>query len=177
MLMQRLAHLAAAGYSEKLAAYQTFGGHPYALVALDRYCNFHSLNEALKEASGLHTELREFLALELNYARLSERARELLNRLAAFRQAVPMKAAEWVMGEKISYAAEVLQQQDRSNWPDEMKAMSETELIAEFEKRLPELRQATGLTRLIRELIECAVARTRAIDRAISPQSGARFLR
>ena len=156
MLMQKLAHLAAAGYDEKLAAYQTFGGHPYALVALDRYCNFRSLREALDDARGLHTELREFLALELNYAQLSEDARELLNRLAAFRQDVPREAADWVMGERVALPEELLtmMMNEARKQGESLPAIDEAALQSLIETTFPEQRQAPDLMRPIRELIE-----------------------
>jgi tetratricopeptide (TPR) repeat protein len=152
-LMQKLQHLAAASYTEKLAALETFGGHPYALVTLDRYCNHQTLSHALAEAENIHTELRAFLAIELNYAQLSERSRELLNRLAAFRQAVPYEAAEWVIGEKVSYAAELLEK-NQVKFPEEWKALDEAELLQKLEASLPERRQAGDLTSSIKELVE-----------------------
>jgi tetratricopeptide (TPR) repeat protein len=100
MLMQKLPNLARAAYHNKLSVLEKFGGHPYALVTLDRYCSHQPLDQALQDASSLQSELREFLVIELDYRRLSDRARELLNRLAAFRIAVPLAAAEWVMDEK-----------------------------------------------------------------------------
>lgn len=95
-VMLKLPRLAKAGYAEKGTIYDTFGGHPFALVALDKYCQTSSVEKALQNAKAVHTKLREHLALELNYGRLTEPARELLNRLAAFRVAVPMEAAEWI---------------------------------------------------------------------------------
>ncbi len=126
--MQKLQHLAVAPHAEKLEALETFGGHPYALVTLDRYCNHQSLSRALAEAQSIHAALREFLAIELNYSQLSERSRELLNRLAAFRQAVPLEAAEWVMGEKVSYAADFLEK-NRDELPEEWKDLDEAEIL------------------------------------------------
>jgi CHAT domain-containing protein len=152
-LMQKLQHLAAASHTEKLKALETFGGHPYALVTLDRYCNHQSLSHALEEAQNIHAELREFLAIELNYAQLHKRSRELLNRLAAFRQSVPYEAAEWVMGKKVSYAAEVLEK-GRDELPEEWKVLDEAEILQRLEVMLPERRQAEDLTRPIKELIE-----------------------
>src|SRR5205085_8375487 len=146
-------HLAAASHTEKLAALETFGGHPYALVTLDRYCNHQPLSHALEEAQNIHTELREFLALELNYAQLHERSRELLNRLAAFRQSVPYEAAEWVMGQKVSYVAELLEKR-RDQLPEELKALGNAEILQMLEESLPERRQAEDLTRPIKELVE-----------------------
>lgn len=152
-LMQKLQHLATASHTEKLKALETFGGHPYALVTLDRYCNHQSLSRALEEAQNIHAELREFLAIELNYTQLHERSRELLNRLAAFRQSVPYEAAEWVMGKKVSYAAEVLEEA-RDRLPEEWKALDEAKFLQKLETLLPERRQTEDLTRSIRELIE-----------------------
>lgn len=152
-LMQKLQHLAAATHAEKLEALKTFGGHPYALVTLDRYCNHQPLSRALEVTKNIHTELRAFLAIELNYAQLSERSRELLNRIAAFRHSVPYEAANWVMGNKVSYAAEVLEQR-RDELPEEWKALEEAEILQRLEAILPERRQTEDLTRQIRELIE-----------------------
>ena len=53
-LMQKLQHLAAASHTEKLEALKTFGGHPYALVTLDRYCNHQPLSRALEDAKNIH---------------------------------------------------------------------------------------------------------------------------
>ncbi|HEX8127983.1 MAG TPA: tetratricopeptide repeat protein, partial [Pyrinomonadaceae bacterium] len=152
-LMQKLQHLAAASHTEKLEALNTFGGHPYALVTLDRYCNHQPLSRALIEARNIHAELRAFLAIELNYAQLSERSRELLNRLAAFRESVPYEAAEWVMGTKVSYAAEVLEK-GRDELPEEWKSLDKAEILNMLEGLLPESRQSEDLTRPIKELIE-----------------------
>ncbi|HWN09026.1 MAG TPA: tetratricopeptide repeat protein [Pyrinomonadaceae bacterium] len=152
-LMQKLQHLAAASHAEKLEALKTFGGHPYGLVTLDRYCNHQPLDRALKDAASIHAELRVFLAIELNYARLSELSRELLNRLAAFRQSVPHEAAEWVMGKKISYAAEFLES-SRSRLPKEWGTLGDSRILEELERLLPERRQAEDLSQPIRELVE-----------------------
>jgi tetratricopeptide (TPR) repeat protein len=152
-LMQKLQHLSTASHTEKLKALETFGGHPYALVTLDRYCNHHPLSRALKDAGNIHHVLREFLALELNYAQLSARSRELLNRLAAFRQSVPYEAAEWVMGKKVSYAADYLEA-DRDNLTEQAKALDEAEILQRLERILPERRQCEDVTQPIKELIE-----------------------
>ncbi|MDT5122877.1 MAG: hypothetical protein QOC96_2359 [Acidobacteriota bacterium] len=152
-LMQKLQHLATASHTEKLAALETFGGHPYALVTLDRYCNHQSLSRALEEAQNIHAELREFLAIELNYAQLHERSRELLNRLAAFRQSVPYEAAEWVMGKKVSYAADYLEA-NRDDLTEEAKALDGATLLQRLEETLPERRQTEDLARPIKELVE-----------------------
>jgi len=152
-LMQKLQHLAAASHAEKLEALKTFGGHPYALVTLDRYCNHQPLNRALEEAKSIHAELREFLAIELNYAQISERGRELLDRLAAFRRSVPYEAAEWVMGERVSYASEFLQA-NRAEILDKGEPVDEAEFLKMLEEKLPEKRQAPNLADPIRELIE-----------------------
>ncbi|HEY0003856.1 MAG TPA: tetratricopeptide repeat protein [Pyrinomonadaceae bacterium] len=152
-LMQKLQHLSAASYEEKLEALKTFGGHPYAIVTLDRYCNHQPLSRALEEAKNIHADLREFLAIELNYTQLHECSRELLNRLAAFRQSVPYEAAEWVMGEKVSYAAEFLEA-NRDDLTEQARALDEAALLQMLEGILPERRQAEDLTRPIKELVE-----------------------
>jgi tetratricopeptide (TPR) repeat protein len=157
-LMQKLQHLAAASHTEKLKALETFGGHPYALVTLDRYCNHQPLNRALEDAKNIHTDLRAFLAIELNYAQLSEHSRELLNRLAAFRQSVPYEAAEWVMGQKVSHEAELLERllaKVRDGWPKEWEGhFDEANTLRIIKETLPDRRQAEDLIRPIKELIE-----------------------
>lgn len=160
MLMQKLPNLAQAAHRDKLAVLEKFSGHPYALVTLDRHCSHQPLDQALQDIDSLQSELREFLAIELNYRRLSEDARELLNRLAAFRNQVPFAAANWVMGKKTSYAVEYLESLDRSGWPDEMIAMSDDQHITLLERMLPERRQASDLTLPITELIELGLLMT-----------------
>ncbi len=152
-LMQKMQHLSGASFEEKLAAYETFGGHPYAMVALDRHCRGRSLKDALEDAKTVHTELREFLALEMNYALLTERGRDLLNRMSAFRQPVPPDATEWVMGKKVSYAADYLRTLDRNNLPEAWREMDEATLLETLDRRLPERRQAENLSKPIDELI------------------------
>ena len=157
-VMLKLPRLAKAGYAEKGTIYDTFGGHPFALVALDKYCQTASVEKALQNAKAVHTKLREHLALELNYGQLSEQARELLNRLAAFRVAVPMEAAEWVMTEDVPPAPEELQQFikqirqaiERGEAPDELKDADDATLA-----QMIEVRQAPDdLQQAVRELIE-----------------------
>lgn len=103
MLMQKLPNLAQAALRHKLTVLEKFGGHPYALVALDRYCNrnHQSLDQALQDASLLTSELREHLAIELSYRRLSDRARELLNWLVVYRIGTPF-ASEWLKSGEFS---------------------------------------------------------------------------
>ena len=108
-LMQKLPHLCTASFEEKRAAFEKFGAHPYALVVLDRHCRHHSLSQMASDATPLNAELREFLAIELNYGKLSERARELLNRLAAFRKPMPLEAAKWMMRKNAPSGAGFLQ--------------------------------------------------------------------
>jgi tetratricopeptide (TPR) repeat protein/CHAT domain-containing protein len=97
-LMQNLPHLATVSFGEQLEIFEVFGGHPYGLVTLDRHCGQKSLWDALKDAKEIHQELREFLAIEINYTKLSKKSRELLNRLAAFRKPVEWEAVHWVIG-------------------------------------------------------------------------------
>jgi len=106
MLMQKLPNLAAASYFDKLRAYKKFGGHPYALVTLDRFCAHEPLERALDNVKPVEDELRAFLAIELNYGRINAFSRELLNRIAAFREPVLHAAAEWVMGTKVNSESE-----------------------------------------------------------------------
>ncbi|MBS1787364.1 MAG: CHAT domain-containing protein, partial [Acidobacteria bacterium] len=130
MLMQKLPNLAQAAHRHKLAVLEKFGGHPYALVTLDRYCSQRPLGQALQDADLLKSELHEFLAIELSYQRLSDRARELLNRLAAFRQVAPFAAVEWIMDQQDATA---------SFWQ-------------KLKKLLLKQRQVRGIDELIREL-------------------------
>lgn len=166
MLMQKLPNLAKAGVRHKDAAMKKFGRHPKAMVMLNDYCSHQPLDQALQDASSLKSELREFLAIELNYRRLSERARELLNRLAAFRIGVPFEAAEWVIGERASPAEEFLE----ANWdylPDELKAMDKETLLQTLNETLkeeallqtvnewqPEVRRADKVGDYVYELID-----------------------
>ena len=154
-LMQRLTNLAPAPFDEKLRAFATFGGHPYALVpvTLDRYCGHKPLSQVFQDAVHLKAELREFLALELSYASLSAEARNLLNRLAAFRQPVSQDAAQWMVGEKVELTQDFLKKLDRQKMPPEMRVMNGAELLDLLQKNLPEERRAEGLDRLIIELI------------------------
>ncbi|MCK6623274.1 MAG: tetratricopeptide repeat protein [Calditrichaceae bacterium] len=155
-LMQKLPRLSGADFPEKLRAFKTFGGHPYALVALDRHCAHQPLTKALENAAGLHGELREFLVLELNYSQLSERARELLDRLSAFRVPVAPGAAEWVMGEKVNTnaAVELLKRIDREKLPEQFKNLDDAKLLELLEKSLPQQRKAENLTQPIKELAD-----------------------
>ena len=159
-VMLKLPRLAKASYEEKTTIYDTFGGHPFALVALDKYCQTSSVDKALQNAKAVHTKLREHLALELNYGRLTEPARELLNRLAAFRVSVPMEAAEWVMGETAPPPLEALQpmiamfRQDE-NFPAELRDADDATLLQMLTAMLPAQRQAPDdLQQSVRELIE-----------------------
>jgi len=159
-VMLKLPRLAKASYEEKVTIYDTFGGHPFALVALDKYCQTSSVDKALQNAKAVHTKLREHLALELSYGRLTEQARELLNRLAAFRVAVPMEAAEWVMGETVMLSLEVLQPmiamlRQNENFPAELKGADDATLLQMLAAMLPTQRQAPDdLQQSARELIE-----------------------
>jgi tetratricopeptide (TPR) repeat protein/CHAT domain-containing protein len=127
MLMQKLPNLAQAAHPDKLAVLEKFGGHPYALVTLDRHCSHQPLDQALQDARSLESELREFLAIELNYLRLSEQARELLNRLAAFHIAIPFAAAEWVISESVPLTLESILAM-RDELPEELKALDDDSL-------------------------------------------------
>ena len=151
-LMQKLAHLSASSYPDKLRVFETFGGHPYALVTLDRHCATKSLEQIFEDASGLHTELREFLAIELSYRSLSDRSRDLLNRFATFRKPVGTDAIHWVIGERIELPPDIISKLDRSEMPDELKTLSDEELNAML-KMLPEVRKAEDSDQPVNELI------------------------
>jgi tetratricopeptide (TPR) repeat protein len=156
-LMQRMPRLGATSSGDKEKVLERFGGHPFSLVTVDKHCQFSPLAEVLDKASLLHIELREYLGIELNCAGLSKRSRDLLHRLAAFRQPVPTGAVEWVMGEKISRADEVdriLASLDRDTLPDKWKQRDDAALRAQIEAGLLEWRSALNLEGEIRELIE-----------------------
>ncbi len=153
-MMQKLPRLAESSVADKREAFDTFGGHPYAMVALDHYCGHHPLKDALRDAKALHAELREFLAIELNYGQLTDRARELLDRLSAFREFVPMAAVEWVMGEKVSLPAEFLQSLDRDKMPEEWNTLDDAALLEALSNALPERRVAANPDAPIKELID-----------------------
>jgi tetratricopeptide (TPR) repeat protein/CHAT domain-containing protein len=152
-LMQNLPHLASAPFEDKLRAYATFGGHPYALVTLDRHCSRKTLSDALEDAKTVQAELREFLAIEMTYSNLSERSHTLLNRLAAFRKPVGLDATHWVMGERIELTTDFLKQLDREKMSKRLQSMSDDELLRFFQGYLPEQRCAEGLDKLVEELI------------------------
>jgi tetratricopeptide (TPR) repeat protein len=156
-LMQRMPRLGATSSGDKDKVLERFGGHPFSLVTVDKHCQFSPLAEVLDKASRLHTELREHLGIELNCARLSDRSRELLNRLAAFRHPMPITAAEWVMGEKVSLAEEIdqiLATLNRETLPDEWKQLDDAELLTRIEAVLPKRISAPNLESEIKELIE-----------------------
>lgn len=153
-LMQKLPNLSNAPFEEKLSAFKTFGGHPYALVTLDRHCRQRPLRDVLVDAEKIHTELREFLALEMSYNQLSERNRELLNRLAAFREPANTDMVQWVMGEKVVLTKEFLEQIDRKQMPEEMQTMNDEEIVRILQDMLPEQRRAVHVDQHIDELID-----------------------
>jgi tetratricopeptide (TPR) repeat protein/CHAT domain-containing protein len=169
-VMLKLPRLAKASYDEKGTIYETFGGHPFALVALDKYCQTVPVAKALRNAKAVHVKLREYLALELNYAKLTAEARELLNRLAAFRTAVLMEAAEWVIGETAAIPDEALrpmlavlrQAMNNDALPEHLKNQSQqlkdaddATLLQMLRAMLPARRQAPdGWEQSVRELIE-----------------------
>jgi tetratricopeptide (TPR) repeat protein len=167
-LMQNLPNLAEASYRDKLEAFNVFGGHPYGLVTLDRHCGRKSLADALKDAKKVHQELREFLVIEINYAKLSERSRDLLNRLAAFRRPVPWDAVHWVIGKPVDVAEEYLKQMDRKKLPEEMQKMSDEELLPIIKRSLPEQRQAEEVDEPVRELINWGLLTPIEEDGAVS---------
>ena len=170
-LMQKLPNLSAAAYSEKWQAIAKFGGHPYALVTLDRHCSHKPLTNVLQDAATVHTELREFLAIELSYANLSEPARQLLNRLAAFRKPVPHEAAEWVLGEKVD---DVLIAKHFFRGPDlnpKLRELGEDEFVREYKDFLPEQRHAEDIDQPITELIGWGLLTPLAQDQTLAVHS------
>ncbi len=155
MLMQKLPNLAQAAHRDKLAVLKKFGGHPYALVTLNRHCSHQSLDQALQDANLLKSELREYLAIELNYQRLSDQARELLNRLAAFRDITPFAATEWMMGKRIPLPQEYVQSMMEGFKQDgSLQKADDKTLLAAIEIMTPEQRQAPDVTLFMTELVE-----------------------
>ena len=155
-LMQHLPFLSAASYEDKMEAYRVFGGHPYGLVTLDRHCGMRSLTEVLKDAQGVHRELREFLAIDMNYGKLTPGGRELLNRLAAFRQPVEWDAVQWVMGIEEDTVGEFMKRMkniDRDKLPEEARQMDDAALARMFRGMLPVVRKAEGMEPVVRELV------------------------
>lgn len=155
-LMQHLPSLSAASYEDKMEAYRVFGGHPYGLVTVDRHCGMRSLAEVLKDARGVHKELREFLAIEMNYGKLTSKGRELLNRLAAFRQPVEWDAVHWVMGIEEDMVGEFMKRikkVDPNEIPEELRQMDEAALAQMFKEMLPEQRNAEGMEPVVQELV------------------------
>jgi tetratricopeptide (TPR) repeat protein/CHAT domain-containing protein len=165
MLMQRLPRLAQQPYRSKLATLSRFGGHPYALIALNRYCNSQSLDSALRDTASLTSEIREYVAIELIYKCLNSRARDLLNRLASFRGIVPSTAVQWVIGSRIP--ASEMMEVVRPRIPDELKSMSEEEWL-EVLKRGPEVRRAVDAERCVDELIKWGLLSQQSGDDGIS---------
>ncbi|MFC1544916.1 tetratricopeptide repeat protein [Gemmatimonadota bacterium] len=151
-LMQKLPHLAAAPFVAKNRVFDIFGGHPYAIVTLDRHCAQIPLENTLDNTAPVQEELRGFLAIQLNYDLLSETARKLLNRLAAFRKPVPFGAAEWVLGRKVE-PEEILARLDREKLPPEYKSMSDEQLLEAIKEGMPEQREAGNIHGHILELI------------------------
>ncbi|MGE5341325.1 MAG: tetratricopeptide repeat protein [Candidatus Omnitrophota bacterium] len=156
-LMQHLPYLSLASYGDKMKAHRTFGGHPYSLVTLDRHCSMRSLSDVLNDVQGVHRELRGFLAIELNHERLTDKGKELLNRLAAFRQPVEWDAVHWVMGEKtpdaINKAMELVKKLDREKMSEKIRQLDDETLAQIFRNLLPEQRKAEGIEEVIRELV------------------------
>jgi tetratricopeptide (TPR) repeat protein len=154
MLMQKLPNLTRVGYLDKLTLLEKFGGHPFALIMLDRNNSHQLLDQTLKDADLLKTELRKFLAIELNYHKLSARARELLNRLAAFRKTVSVAAAEWVLGKKLELPAETIQWvlSNLDIFPEEVQAL-DNDTLRQMLKKMPEKRKASGVMEAINELV------------------------
>ncbi|MBN1845121.1 MAG: CHAT domain-containing protein [Sedimentisphaerales bacterium] len=152
--MQKLPNLAGQSAANKVKIHETFGGHPYALVVLDRHCSHRSLDSILADARGIHQDLHAFIAIELNYHQLTPRSRELLNRLAPFKKPVSIAAAEWVLGEKIQNVdMDFIKTLDRNTMPPEMQAMSDEELLEGFRRTMPERRRAENPSKNLEELI------------------------
>lgn len=95
-MMQTLPRLAAAPWEQIRAAAEAFGGHPLSLVLLNCYCRFNSLEEALKEITHAPITQPEWRAVQLNYARLTEQSREMLDGISAYGQLVPPEALGWL---------------------------------------------------------------------------------
>ena len=154
-LMQHLPNLSHSSFRDKKEAYRVFGGHPYGIVTLDKYCSYKSLGEVLKDTGSIQKELREFMAIEMSYGKLTPEAKELLNRFAAFREPMAWDAAHWVIGEKKTpeIPMEIINNFDRNQLPDELKQISDEELLKLVQGMMEEQRYAEGLDGLVKELI------------------------
>ena len=86
---------------------------------------------------------------------LSQRSRELLNRLAAFRKPVPTDAAEWVLGEKLDEetAAREFFRREREELVDDIAKLSEDEFVKKYKADLPDERRAEDIETPLAELI------------------------
>lgn len=155
-LMQKLPNLSSAFYGDKVRLFENFGGHPHALVTLDRYCGHMPLSKVIQDASEVQAELHEFLAIELSYAKLSKRSRLLLNGLAVFREPVSYATAEWVLGEKIDLTTESLKYMH--DWEEVSEKRQNMEDIALFlrlfDQRIREQRYTADIGKPVAELID-----------------------
>jgi len=151
-LMLKLSNLANTTYLDKYAVYEKFGGHPAALIELNSYCDSRPLKQVLDNPLLLRHKLRWLLALDADYSKLSARSRDSLNRLAAFREPTPRKALEWVIGEKVLYAAEVLSKFEPGTLPEGWERLDEAERLKAIEDIIPEKRRASDADQVTAEL-------------------------
>jgi tetratricopeptide (TPR) repeat protein len=163
-MMQNLSHIAKASFENKEKAIDTFGGHPYAMVVLDRHCAKKSLEEVLKDAKEVKAELREFIAIEMSYQKLEGRARTLLNRLSAFRKPVEIEALHWVMGETVEQNIEDSEIFSRLKFPEGINESEKRNLLKRLEEVLPEKRIARDIDKPLGELIEWGLIAPIEID-------------
>jgi len=151
-LMQKLPNLSKTSYEDKIRAFDTFSGHPYALVTLDCHCAYKNIDHILVSTTNVHAELKEFLSLELNYNSISSQSRELLNRIAAFRLPVRVYAAEWLSAKSTKEV--VTRKAYRECAPLELKEKyKEDEFVEEFQNEAPENRVPVNIDKPLNDLI------------------------
>ena len=172
-LMQKLPHLSSAGFSEMKRAYRVFGGHPYALVILDRHCRFSELSKVLDAAASVHGELREFTAIEMSWEKLAEEAKNLLERLAAFRVPVLSDAAGWVTGEQAdddgmnAVLGKIMGAMDPHEMPDALKGIPREQLLQVIAGFMPQMRKQKDVSRPLSELVRWGLVAPMTADDGI----------
>ena len=96
----------------------------------------------------------------MNYGKLTPGGRELLNRLAAFREPVEWDAVQWVMGieedaggEFMKSIEQIMKNIDRDKIPEEFRQMDDAALARMFREMLPVVRKAEGMEPVVQELV------------------------
>ncbi len=100
-----------------------------------------------------NNKAEDLKSLEINYNKLSDRAREILNRFAVFRKPAGLSAVHWVTGEKQEITIELIKNLDREKLPEEIRHLEDEELLKLFRKQMPEQRYAGDIDKYIDELV------------------------